>query len=1104
MRAVLAALVAGLMVASIPAQAHLFNHQTRHEDCDIYGSPHGHTNADGHAHYHHLGPTTGHFHGATWFPAGHTHADVLHDPCDQAGMKTYLLPNAAAIQEIPVVTAGTGPIPAGHAAVVVRDLTDESEDEAYQFPVAGFTEVENLVLHGNAALAQAGLPGAGTFANPYIIEGYLVRNVLDIKDTSACIVVRNNVIHSDAVNAPLLDLDEVIDRQAIVDALQTALDNLQDAIADLEDHLAAVEAQIPLLADDIEEAQVAVAQAIDALAEEQEALAMALQALAEAQEQHSAHDAQGQQLESERVAVLAALDALESTRDSLLATFPALQSAYDDALAEVANRSDALDAYTDAFEAFVANYAPPAPPADEHHAVQLPQLPPALGAFVAAYAQYVESAPPQNTPPNASPSQYASQYQAYVDGIAAHQDEVSSAVAQVTASANALAEVDALVASATSEIAVLAAELEVVEQQQQAHAQEEVPDLAPLQTAVDQAQDAVDDAMHLLDEKETTLQDLEASQLPLLEDQQDTLSALANAVDTLHDLEQQHMQALADLAAGQFVYGGLVFGSLQDLVDQLLEAAEDILDPNDAGRLILDWNGQCMHAYNNVVEDLRVNRNNVRVGYATGGVIEENRIGVVGQLRHYDGDFRENEIGDRAHLMRFGQSDAPASERAINVDGFNQGKLRDNVVYGHVDLDFHGHHHGPGFFARESHYHGSDMTVGYMMNPDGTFMMDAQGNPIPHHDHAKRWTSTAFTGNLVVDPLGYGVRFEDRDHAGDDRTANSEDMRELLAPHFHRTHIDIRANDIVGSLWTDVFNAPGIEIWSDDYSEVKRDLVTNEILDAVLHLGAERITTHPGANDGWLDLVDNQVFVVDKASGAGGYAWAALQLNDLTTVEGRVTGNVGYMIGAAPAPGLSGGQLAEFFRDARQRTPAAVHADVVAWAAPSNLGSSSIGILVQGLRAGTLDVCGNAVLGFAQALRAVTRIYDDANVAACPGNDWGGSPVAIAYTTVPPTPERFTDPLRDALYGSVLAPIADPLFDEMDGLYEPAQDLAQGTPAEDVLDQASDALDQLPDGQLAPIENQVGETLVTAGNALGGTPAAPVGQALKQTGQRLT
>jgi hypothetical protein len=319
---------------------------------------------------------------------------------------------------------------------------------------------------------------------------------------------------------------------------------------------------------------------------------------------------------------------------------------------------------------------------------------------------------------------------------------------------------------------------------------------------------------------------------------------------------------LADpfVISGYYVTGDLYIAD----TDACFIVRENYID----GQLTLNWNGQCTWVHHNYVRDLRVNENNDRTGYATGGLLELNKIQYVGQLRHYDGEFRNNVVGPYIpgrDIMDPIQETVPwlfgSDPRVANVDGFNQGVIHHNTFYGSVDLDLHGHHHGTGFFAPHSHYHGGDM------NKSAEHM----------HDHTQRWTSVAFTDNLIVDEEGYGLRYEDRAHAGDDRTANSEEEETLEDPHRHYTHVTLARNTIEGGqLWVDVFNA-------DD-------------------------ELHYDVNPGWLDIVDNTVSFRERVAdgplglpffGAGAGYDAAIRIVATKEVEMTVTGNTVEFLPAA-------------------------------------------------------------------------------------------------------------------------------------------------------------------------------------------------------------
>lgn len=296
-----------------------------------------------------------------------------------------------------------------------------------------------------------------------------------------------------------------------------------------------------------------------------------------------------------------------------------------------------------------------------------------------------------------------------------------------------------------------------------------------------------------------------------------------------------------------------------DLYIQDTDACVVVKENWVGGQLTLNWNGQCVHVHHNHIRDLRVNENIRRTGYATGGLLELNEMEVVGQLRHYDGEFRDNVVGPKSSQSLFDpvRETAPylfaENPRVANVDGFNQGLIHHNTFYGSVDLDFHGHHHGTGFFASHSHYHGENETK-----------LAAHS-----HDHTLRWTSVEFADNRVVDPDGYGVRYDDRNHAADDRTANSEAVDELEEDHKHWTKIVIARNVVEGApIWVDVFHA------DDD--------------------------NHDRVNEGWFELVDNVVRLEERTAdgpaglpffGPGHSYTSALRVHVAKEVDFDVSGN---------------------------------------------------------------------------------------------------------------------------------------------------------------------------------------------------------------------
>jgi len=989
-----AAFAALLLSASLLAGAHLYNHGTRHEDCGIYIDPHSHDVADGHVHWHHLEPAAAsHSHNGTLYPAGHTHADTFHDPCDQAGMARPEFVGVGPIPEISVTAAAV----AAKSPLVTPAILD---GEAFLMGVPSLVERDDLIVRGDADLAAMGFPGSGTPADPYIIEGYKIRNVLLIRDTSACIVVRDNVVHSQAVLGPLADITEVVDRKVLLDEAKKALEELEAQVPGWDAAKTQWDLDLGPVLDEYE-AQQAKADAVEAEAKEYAAKAAAMA---------------GKEKE------------YEEAEAKHLAKIDAQKQAVQDAEAALESAVEDYEDEAEAFQDFLDQHTASDPPDDDYKGDKgdAGKLKTSFGDYLGTFGDYVDGA---------ADADASEAYQAAYDSHAAALD------AAVTSYEGALQAAD----DAASGLAV--AVLAYLAHDKARDAFEKAYDAFKTElTGFQKKHDAVlDDLQAFVDQHAGTFDDFDAWSA----DHQAFLDLVAEAEKAVDELE-------ALVEEGLYEYAGIPFDELTELADVLVAEAFDELDVGGAGRMILDWNGQCVHAYHNVVEDLRVNRNNPRTGYVTGGLIEDNRFYTIGQIRHYDGEFRENEVGDRAILYAMVPGDprhgeAPPSERAINNDGANQGWFHHNLVYGSVDLDFHGHHHGPGFTSRESHYHGGDFDDAYMVNgTSGKPVLGPDGHPLAHHDHHKRWTSVRFEDNTVIDPLGYGVRYEDQNHAGDDRSANSEDMDHLDHPHFHRTWVQIERNTIVGSLWVDVFNADGIEVWDDDWSEVERDTV-GRVVDAVLHLGADIKDTHMMRNDGWLDIRNNVVYLVDKESGTRGghYGWSAYQVNDAKEMDLLAfLDNQAFVVPHGADPGFTDAALlVDYLEDADLRAPSTTQGDLGAWGPHRADHPEWVGILMRHVKDAGIDVCGNSVLGFDTALMATKTIRPDAVFTLCGTNDWGGAPVQIVATPYPPTVAGIMEPVRNVTDATPVKYVVAPVLDEVD---------AVGAPAKPVVDDAVD------------------------------------------------
>ena len=980
--------VATALLLVVPATGHLFNHEGRDVECAIWGAP-DHFIGDGHAHTHNASEAAG------------LHD---HDPCKQTGMA---FPDWAPALPLPELSLRSALIGDGPGVPYL------AEDEPYGFPFEELVEQTNLIAVGDNALAAQGFPGSGTAEDPYIIEGYLIRNVLQLKDTHACVVVRNNVIHSGAVQGEIIDPDDILLRIDELVAMQTLIDEAREAL-DLA--LLAQQDWQPVLDD--------LALRLDDLRAERTALRLAFDDLAE---REAAYQTAQEDEAAQQQAIQDEIAALEAEAQSL-------RDAHAAATQALADQRAAEAAHTDQLAAIAAGEADLAQEAEELHAE--------FAAYQQAEAERVPE-PPEPT----------------LHGLIAY-----------TQHANMAAEEEDWQAR-FSELEVAAADLLSQEQE----ARQAIDELRGAQrVSASEAQAAEEALGPVQDELGQRMEELEARRAAQDPPEDEDLRAEREALEAdwrdfrlrFKDFRLERNAALAEQVARQdaadaaaaeldalvadadalalsidefpLEYLGTLYKTIEDILASVLAG---IVPPNEgAGRLILDWNGQCLHVHGNLIEDLRVNRNNDRLGYATGGIIEQNRIGVVGQIRHYDGIFRHNEIGDRAHLeaMLDPEMEQPPSERAVNTDGFNQGWMHDNTIYGSIDLDFHGHHHGGGFFAPVSHYHGSLVTTAYMYDADtGQCQYMAPGDPtledrlgadnvvsvpdsrcLAHWDHGLRWTSVKFQDNTIIDPLGVGLRYEDRNHRGDDEQANSENMEELKRPHTHQTHIDLSGNAIVGTLRIDVFNADGTDLWSDDWSEVQTD-GAGRVIDALLHPGAEIVNSHPGRNEGWLDIHDN--VVVLHADGR----MAAIHVNDAKEAERiAILGNQAFHVGSGFQSGLDpAGFLA--WLDAPNGTQA------LEWGGETD---AATGILPQRVKDSHVTICDNAFHGFTRGLQATQQVREDVTIRTCASNHWGDADprIDVRFAPMPQEEPAPTEPARQVTDGTIAREAASPIYDAVD------------------------------------------------------------------------
>lgn len=232
------------------------------------------------------------------------------------------------------------------------------------------------------------------------------------------------------------------------------------------------------------------------------------------------------------------------------------------------------------------------------------------------------------------------------------------------------------------------------------------------------------------------------------------------------------------------------------------------------GQLSLNYVGAAVYVHHVYADDLRVNENVERSGENTGGLWHDNHFGFVGQIRHFIGEFRDNVVGPRpdgvvtSYVGDTGVLQVPEGV-VFNFDGFHGADVHHNVFHGKVDIKLHGHNHGDCFTCPihnhadesefpdnqtgEEHLHGDELAEGLGFRSR----------------HSVRYASLMFRDNEIhVNGDGWAIRYNDRNHAGDDQTANSEPNEYLEDNHVHFQDVTIQRNQwLGGGLLIEIFNA---------------------------------------------------------------------------------------------------------------------------------------------------------------------------------------------------------------------------------------------------------------------------------------------------------
>jgi hypothetical protein len=249
------------------------------------------------------------------------------------------------------------------------------------------------------------------------------------------------------------------------------------------------------------------------------------------------------------------------------------------------------------------------------------------------------------------------------------------------------------------------------------------------------------------------------------------------------------------------------------------------------GQFKLNYVGELVYVHHVYANDLRINENVQRTGANTGGRFHDNHFAFVGQIRHFTGEFLQNEVGPKPtnaiaeSLGDAGITKVPTGV-VFNFDGFHTADVHHNKFIGEVDMKLHGHNHGD-CFTCPVHNHANDSADAAMHAGHDHGAAPANNSLGFASWHSVRYTSLSFHDNTIIVPGGVALRYNDRAHAGDDRTANSEPNKHLNDPHVHYQDITIRDNKLQGgSLLIDVYNAADdhhpiqdrgiLRVWNND------------------------------------------------------------------------------------------------------------------------------------------------------------------------------------------------------------------------------------------------------------------------------------------------
>jgi hypothetical protein len=293
------------------------------------------------------------------------------------------------------------------------------------------------------------------------------------------------------------------------------------------------------------------------------------------------------------------------------------------------------------------------------------------------------------------------------------------------------------------------------------------------------------------------------------------------------------------------------------------------------GQLTLNFAGDNVYVHHNYVHDLRVNENVERDARATGGLIADNEIDFIGQIRHFSGEFARNDVGPRPDdvVTRYLSDTGPAQVPdgvVWNFDGYHGAHVHNNTVRGSTIVKLHGHFHGG---CQACPHHNHEDRSGFPEEGE-----DREEGLPPASPHSYRFHTLDFENNAIRAPgTDVALRVYDENHAGDDQTAASEPNPYLEDEHEHHQYVRLASNTLEGgSLFLDIVNAENPR-HSGHVQEARFDVVDNHVDRDRPRGSDELVRAYEIEQTRQLELVaqDNTyTFDVEDSNAPAGYKWA--------------------------------------------------------------------------------------------------------------------------------------------------------------------------------------------------------------------------------------